>query len=317
MGTRSLLSQFQKSRDLGFSPRGAIARATVAHYLRLMRVQQWIKNSFVLAPLFFSGSLTDPQKIGETLSAVVCFCLLSSAVYIFNDLCDVQADRQHAKKRYRPIASGAVPIPAAWALIGALLAAAGGLLLASGANHGLAAVLVAYLGINVAYSSGLKNVPLVELCLVASGFVLRLLAGGVAIGVELTSWILICTALVSLLMVVGKRRADLGQGNDPQFQRVVLRNYDCAYLDRLLIMIAGATLVAYLLFCTSPYGHDRYGEWVVLTGAFVALGIFRFLQIVTQEGGGDSPTSLVIKDRFMRWTLVAWIAAFGVIIYIR
>ncbi len=284
-------------------------------YIRLLRIQQWIKSGFVLAPLFFSGSFRDPGKVGLALGALAAFCLLSSAIYIFNDLCDVQADRRHKKKRNRPIASGAVPIPTAWVLVGGLLVATAGLVIASGANPRLAAVLMIYLAINIGYSCGLKNVPLVELCLVASGFVLRLLAGGFAIDVPVSSWILICTALVSLLMVIGKRRADLAQENDPQFQRVVLRKYDCAFLDRLLIMIGGATLVAYMLFCTSPNTHERYGDWIVLTGAFVALGIFRFIQIVTQEGGGDSPTSLVVNDRFMRWTLLSWVVVFAIIIY--
>jgi len=286
-------------------------------YVRLLRIHQWLKNGFVLAPLFFSGSFHDPARIGLALGALAAFCLLSSAIYIFNDLCDLEADRRHKRKRHRPIASGAVPIPTAWALVGVLLVATAGLIVTSGANPRVVAVLVVYLAINVGYSCGLKNISLVELCLVASGFVLRLLAGGFAIDVPVTSWILICTALVSLLMVIGKRRADLAQENDPQFQRVVLKKYDCAFLDRLLIMVGGSTLVAYMLFCTSPYAHERYGDWIVATGAFVALGIFRFIQIVTLEGGGDSPTMLVVGDRFMRWTLVSWVVVFAVIIYWR
>lgn len=288
---------------------------SLAPYLRLLRVHQWLKSGFVLAPLFFSGSFRDPEKIGLAVSALAAFCLLSSAIYVLNDLCDVEADRLHKKKRTRPIASGVVPVPTAWALIGLLLVATSGVVIASGANPRLAIVLLIYLSINIGYSYGLKNVPLVELCLVASGFVLRLLAGGFAIDVPVTSWILICTALVSLLMVIGKRRADLAQENDPQFQRVVLKKYDCAFLDRLLIMVAGSTLVAYMLFCTSPNAQERYGDWIVLTGAFVALGIFRFIQIVTQEGGGEAPTQLVVSDRFMRWTLLSWVVVFAAIIY--
>ena len=284
--------------------------------VRLIRPTHWIKNGFVFAPLVFSGNLFMPDLFLLTFLAAVLFSLLASAVYVFNDINDAPADREHRKKKFRPIASGAVSLPVAWGLFAVLLAAvvAGCLALLETAPY-LSLILAIYALINLAYSLGLKHVQLVELFAVSSGFILRLLAGALTTGIPVSNWILITTALVSLMLVVGKRRADLAQNNDPGTMRKAMSGYDIRYLDGLMIMMSATTLVAYLMFCTSEYGEEKFGEWVVFTSVFVAFGIFRFLQIVIVNDGGDAPTSIVLKDRMMLGTMLGWIFSFVFIIY--
>ncbi len=284
------------------------------NFIRLLRPQQWLKNIFVLASLFFGGHMFSGHSAIMAFVTFVLFCLVSSAVYIFNDICDRDADKQHAKKRTRPLASGAIAMPVAIGVMAALIALAGIIFYASAAPWRLGLVLAIYIGINLIYSLGAKHVPLVELFMVASGFVLRLIAGGVAIDAPLTSWILVCTGLVSLLMVTGKRRADLLQDNDPTRSRRALLHYTVPFLDNIIVVLSSATLVTYLLFCVG-YGKDRFGDYVELTAVFVALGIFRFMQIVIVEKGGDAPTALVARDRVMQFTLASWAVVFFALIY--
>ncbi len=284
--------------------------------IKLIRPTHWVKNAFVFAPLVFSGNLFEPKLFLLSLFAAVLFSLLASAIYIFNDINDAEADRLHRKKRLRPIASGAVSMPLAWGIFALLIAAvAAGCLALLDTAPLLSAVLTVYLVINLAYSLGLKHVQLVELFAVASGFILRLLAGALSTGISLSSWILVATALVSLMLVVGKRRGDLAQNNDPENRRKSLSGYDLHYLDSLMVMMSAATLVSYVMFCTSEYGEAKFGEWVILTGVFVTFGIFRFLQIVIVNEGGDSPTSMVLRDKMMLGTLIGWIVSFILIIY--
>ncbi len=282
----------------------------------LIRPLQWIKNGFVMAPVVFSGNLFVAEKFQDAVAATVLFCLLASAIYVLNDIKDAAADREHHKKRLRPIASGAVSVSTAWGLFGVLvvLVIAGAVLLFESA-YALWSVLALYTVINVSYSLGLKHVQLVEMFLVASGFILRLLAGGFATGIAMTNWILITTGLVALMLVAGKRRGDLAQGNDPDTQRRAMLGYDIRYLDALMVMLSAATLVSYVMFCTSEYGAARFGEWVVLTSVFVAFGVFRFLQIVIVQDGGDSPTHLVVRDPMMASAVLGWIGLFVILIY--
>jgi 4-hydroxybenzoate polyprenyltransferase len=234
--------------------------------LQLMRPHQWIKNLVVLAPLFFSNSLTEPDKLLGALSVFVLFCLLSSTVYVFNDIWDIQADRMHNKKRLRPLASGAVSKAMAWGLLAALGVGflVGHLLLVPLSNN-LALVFLLYVAANLAYTVGVKHVSIVEMFFVASGYVLRLFAGGLVIGIQLSSWILVCTALGALLLVAGKRRADMIQLDDPASARKVLETYTVPFLDSLMVLLGASTLLTYLMFCVSEYGQTRYGDLVPLT----------------------------------------------------
>jgi decaprenyl-phosphate phosphoribosyltransferase len=297
----------------------ATQKAPAASQLRgaiaLMRPSQWVKNGFVLAPLFFSGKL-NPSLIVDCLFGALAFCLLSSAVYIFNDLCDLESDRLHVKKRLRPLPSGRISVGAAVALGAALCIASVAVVAATGLPPRLCLVGAIYVGINLAYSLGLKHVAVLELFMVSSGYILRLLAGGIIDGEALSPWILVCTGLVSLMLAVGKRRGDVANEMDATGRRGSLKHYTVPYLDQLTTLLAGTTFVTYLLFCISDYGMARFGTDVSITAVFVLFGIFRFLQIVSVQNGGDSPTDIVLRDSPLRLTIALWLATFFVIIYV-
>jgi decaprenyl-phosphate phosphoribosyltransferase len=282
---------------------------------RLLRVRQWVKNAFVLAPLFFGFELLHRQSLLRAAAAFAIFCAVSSAVYIFNDWRDLEADRLHRLKRSRPLPSGDVSLRAAALLFAALMAIAAIVAMVAALPREFFVVLAIYVLVNVGYSLGLKQISLIELFLVASGFVLRLLAGAFAIGVHLSQWILIATAMVALLLTVGKRRADIAQQYDVEAGRKSLMAYNVAYLDLVLSALTGGTLVVYLLFCASDYAVGRFGAMVLATALPVALGLLRYLQLVTVTGKGASPTDLVLDDLGMLAILAVFVLMFSALIY--
>jgi 4-hydroxybenzoate polyprenyltransferase len=285
--------------------------------LELMRPRQWIKNGFVLAPLFFGADLLHRAQVLHALTAMVAFCLASSAVYIFNDWRDMDADRVHAKKKKRPLASGRISPAAALIAMLALLAGAAAVIFLGGLPPSFGLIIVTYLAINLGYSLGLKQLAVVELFLVSSGFILRLLGGGVALSVVLSPWIVVATGTVALLLATGKRRGDIARRNDAQGARKSLAGYNLPFLDSVLSALAGATLVVYLLFCVSDYAVGRYGAHVLVTAVPVAIGLMRYLQLIIVYEDGDSPSDLVLRDRGLFATILVFIAIFGVMIYLR
>jgi len=283
---------------------------------RLLRVRQWVKNVFVLAPLFFGFELLNRTALVHAAAAFVIFCVVSSAVYIFNDWRDIEADRAHVQKRHRPLASGAVSLPSAGLLFLGLVAVALAVALVSDLPRSFFAVLGLYVLINVGYSLGLKHVSVLELFMVASGFLLRLLAGIYAIQAQHSPWIMIATAMVALLLTVGKRRDDIAQQYDVDTNRKSLAQYNLAYLDLVLAALTGGTLVVYLLFCVSDYAVHRFSPAVLITSVPVAFGLLRYLQLVLVKGKGAAPTDLVLQDPGLVATLAIFILMFGVLIYV-
>jgi decaprenyl-phosphate phosphoribosyltransferase len=282
---------------------------------KLLRPQQWVKNGFVLAPLFFGFELLNRDSLLHAAAAFAVFCAVSSAVYIFNDWRDIEADRAHAEKRHRPLASGAVSLPIAGLLFVVLVGIAIAIGLLSGLPRAFFVTLAVYIAVNIGYSLGLKQVSLLELFLVASGFVLRLIAGGFAIQVQLSPWIMIATAMAALLLTVGKRRDDIAQEYDRANGRKSLAQYNLAYLDLVLAALTGGTLVVYLLFCASDYAVHRFGQGVLITSIPVAFGLLRYLQLVLVKGKGASPTDLVLQDPALIAILAIFGLMFGLLIY--
>lgn len=205
----------------------------------LLRIRQWAKNGFVLAPLFFGSGMANTTTLARAASAFVVFCLVSSAVYIFNDWRDIEADRRHAKKAMRPLASGRVPIAVALALMAALLAAAAAMIVLTSLPGSFIIAVAVYLAINIGYSLGIKHVSMIELFFVASGLLVRLIAGGYAVQAKLSPWIIIATGILALLMSVGKRRGDIAQNNDPARKRKSLDGYNLGFLDVALAALTG------------------------------------------------------------------------------
>ena len=316
----AVLTMMHDRRDpRGHHSRGGLGRVrcmTFWAYVRLLRPQQWAKNAFVVAPLFFSLRLQEPGALRNTTLALLLFVLTSSLVYIFNDLRDIDADRAHSVKRGRPLASGAVSVRGAWVLGSALLALIGGLLLVSGLGAGCMAALAVYVGVNVAYSLGLKQVPLLEMCMVASGFVVRLVAGCIAIGVEPTEWIVLNTALISLLLVVGKRRSDVVTQQAVHRHNAVLKAYSPGALDMMMSVLASGTVMTYILFTVSAHAVNHFGaRYLYISSAFVVLGVLRYVQLAHDGQGTDDPSTLAVRDPLLRYCVLAWLIVLYLLIY--
>lgn len=274
-----------------------------------MRPAHWLKNLFVLAPLFFA----DSTGIRLTILAFVgfiSFSLLSSVIYIFNDWRDVEADRLHKKKKLRPLASGAISTRTAFLVAVSLLFSMGLLLVNFNFKVLSLFPLVVYGIINLSYSLGFKQIPVLELVLVSSGFVIRVIYGALIIDVELSIWILVCTGLLSTLIVIGKRRGDLIQGNDEQLKRLSLKGYNLIYLNHLTVIFSSCVITSYLLFCASSYATVKFGSDVLLTSIFVIFGILIYLKLLMVDEKGDDPVNLFLSSSIIQCTAFGWIISF-------
>jgi len=281
-----------------------------------MRPRQWTKNVFVLAPLVFSQSLSDPGALARAALAFVAFCMAASAVYLFNDLRDREEDRRHPLKKLRAIASGRVQ-PATAGTAAAVLAAGA---LACGASLGasVAAIVAVYLTLNALYSWGLKAVAILDVLVLSLGFVLRVLGGGEAIGVAVSAWLLLCTIFVSLLLAVAKRRHELILLADgASDQRRVLDHYSPLLLDQMINVVTAGSVLAYALYSISPETVERFQtRYLVYTIPFVLFGIFRFLYLVYQSTSDLNPTESMLKDAPFLLNLALWAATVTSIIYL-
>lgn len=266
--------------------------------VKLLRPKQWIKNGFVLAPLIFAGAFAQMDSIWRALLAMALFCVASSAVYVLNDLHDVAKDRTHPVKRLkRPIAAGAVSPSQAQALLGALV----GLSLASFAlGPAVGAVVASYLALNVAYTFRWKAIPVVDIFCVASGFVLRIAAGAVAISVPLSSWMLITTLCLALYLATIKRQQELKQHGSTG--RLVLNTYTPALLERYAQMSGVGAIMFYGLFTTTVRPA------LAITVPLVLFGLFRYWFLV-ERGEGESPTDVLWTDVPLMLTVVSWVGA--------
>lgn len=267
--------------------------------IKLMRPRQWVKNGFVLAPLVFSGKFLDSAAISHALAAFVLFSLAASAVYIVNDWFDMERDRQHPKKsRTRPLASGAVPVPAAFALLAVLYA-----LLAAAwfCEPRVIAVIAVYLALNYAYTFALKHQPVLDIFTIALGFVLRVYAGAVALQAPVSGWMFVTTLCLALYLAAIKRRQELARsGSDG---RTVLEKYSVALVDRYAEMSATGALVFYSMFVMSARPELK------ITVPIVLFGMFRYWYVVEKLDAGESPTDALLGDWQLLLTVVAWVAA--------
>ena len=265
--------------------------------LKAARPHQWVKNLFVAAPLVFAHRIGDPTSVVHTGVALVAFCLLSSAVYLVNDIFDVEKDRAHPTKCKRPIASGAIPVGVARMV--AVGIAGVGLLLGAWLGTGFDVCALAYLGLNLAYSLALKRVAFVDVALLSTGFLLRVLGGSLAIPVHPSKWLLACTLLLSSFLAFGKRShelrvAGLGKG---VAQRDVLGKYTPKTLQRLLVILGALTTLTYLAYTRSMHAQSLVGSRpLVVTVPFVAFGIFRFAWLASRKEDAESPTDSMLRD---------------------
>ena len=295
-------------------PAGLMVSAAVA----LLRPKQWIKNAIVFAPLIFAKELFDIPNVLISLRAFVVFCLTASAVYILNDIADAEADRAHPEKKNRPLASGAMTRGAALGLL--VLIAAAAAALCAGMNAHFAAVIVAYFLLNIAYSFRLKEVILVDVFVIAAGFMLRVLGGAYAIGVEVSSWIVLCSMFISLFLGFAKRRGELvnvaGAGSGAP--RRVLMLYRVEFLDQMLTIAAAGAVIAYALYTVAPRTVATFGtENLIYTTIFVIYGVFRYLFLIHAARQGENPTNALTSDVPILVTGVLWVGACVYLIYMR
>jgi 4-hydroxybenzoate polyprenyltransferase len=290
--------------------------------IRLMRPHQWVKNGFVFVGLLFGHAWNDPGTVAQALSAFLAFCLLSSAVYVMNDLVDREQDRLHPDKCQRPLASGTVSLRSA--LILAAICLLGGLGLAFGlfAGLGLPAslapwIFIVYPVMNAGYSAGLKHVVVLDVFIIAAGFMLRILAGTLGVGIAPSHWLLLCGLMLTLFLGFAKRRAELNAlMEESGTHRPVLDQYTAPMLDQFITLAAGATVIAYSLYTVSEETIELHGTpWLILTVPCVAYGLLRYLYRLHHAGGGGDPARELLTDRhllgvFCLWlALVAWLLA--------
>lgn len=286
-------------------------------FIRLIRPWDWAKNLFLFIPLFFSGSLFQTEIYAPLLMGVACFCLVASSLYILNDYRDREGDRLHPEKKFRPLASGAFPPGLALALGAAM--ALGGLGLGWVVGEKFLFVLAIYFGLNLGYSLGLKSIPILDIMIVAAGFVLRIKAGAVIGRIGLSEWLNIMVFLLALFMAIGKRRDDvlIKMSSGSELRRS-LKGYNLEYLNVVLALVCSVIIVAYFMYTMSPDVHQRMGTYrLYYTCLFVLAGILRYLQIIFVQSASGSPTRILYRDRFIQVTLLLWIASFYGIIYMK
>ncbi len=300
-------------QNAGTQPsRRAVMIGTV---LKALRVYQWPKNLLVFAALLFAQQLSYPHQILRSVIAFAAFCAASSSMYLFNDLIDVDNDRAHPEKRMRPLASGALSLGAAKAWI-ALLAVVS---LAMGAwlGVGFALILLFYIVSTTLYSLELKKVVIVDVLVLAIGFVVRAMGGAIALHVTFSNWLVVCTLFAALFLGISKRRHEMRSLSDgATTHREVLGHYSVPYLDALTVIVAGATLITYTIYTCSPEVVDRLGtDKLYLTLPFVVYGLFRYLYLVHQDILVGDPSAVLLRDRPLSITLVLWGLTCLLIIY--
>lgn len=283
--------------------------------IRLLRPEQWIKNMFMFIPAFFAGVLFNYHVLIQLSLGFFAFCAAASGIYIINDYRDIEADRNHPEKCYRPLASGDVS-PVQGIIAMAILFVIG-LSVSLWINALFFSVLLVYISLNLGYSFGLKHISILDILIVASGFLLRTMAGGVVADVRVSQWLVIMIFLLALFLALAKRRDDLIIGKQSgKLMRRSVQHYNLDFINACLTMLSGIIIVSYLMYTISEEVTNRLGGHLYFTCIFVIAGIMRYLQITLVENNSGSPTKLLYSDSFIRFTLLGWILSFFIFIYL-
>ena len=291
-------------------------------YLKLLRVEQWVKNLFVFAPLFFSGNITHYDLLVKSVFAFIIFSLVASSIYIINDYSDVASDRKYPEKKNRPLASGAISKQTTRIILAILLLIIGGLIFLSQdfLSKNLwkfASIIGFYFIMNLAYTFKLKHVAIVDVMIISTGFVLRVLAGGYATGILISQWAILLTFVLALVLAIGKRRGELINAQISGKTRKALDGYNVQFADIALSISCALAIVCYLMFTLSPEVQQRFHPRVFYTVIFVVFAFLRYLQQTLVYNRTESPTKIIYKDRYIQVTLVLWLAAFLLQIYFK
>lgn len=304
----------EETRDARLA-RPARLGVVVRDVWQLLRPTQWVKNSVLFAALIFSKHLFVAGDAARVMAAFLCFCAVASGAYVMNDLRDCERDRQHPLKSRRPLPSGRVPRPLAVALALALMAV--GLAGAWGLGSGFFLLTAAYLVLQVFYTFAFKEMVILDVMSIATGFVIRAAAGGVVIAVPVSPWLIICTFLLALFLGFAKRRHELvlleGRAEE---HRAALREYSPYFLDQMMAVVTASVVVAYAIYTASAEVQEKLGtDKLYLTLPFVLFGIFRYLYLVHQREEGGNPTQLLLTDRPLLLDVVLWIVTAAVVLY--
>jgi HAD superfamily hydrolase (TIGR01490 family) len=312
--SRCTESHWRPFRGEGDEAAAPAAPDSIRDIIKLMRPHQWAKNGFVFIGVLFGHAWTDPKTLGAAVLAACAFCLVASAIYVINDLADRERDRVHPKKRNRPLASGRVSVRAA--LIVAALLAAGAAGIAWAASHAVLGIVAGYAVMNLAYTYSLKSIVILDVFVIAAGFILRILAGTLGIGIAPSQWLLVCSLFLTLFLGFTKRRSELlVVGSEFLIHRKALLHYNPQLLDKMIGVCAAAALMSYSLYTMSPATVHAHGtENLIYTIPFVAYGLFRYLYLLhTRHAGGDTARDLA-RDPHLIATVLGWAATTALLI---
>ncbi len=291
-------------------------------YLKLLRVEQWVKNLFVFVPLFFSGNITNLDLFLKSLFVFIVFSLAASSIYIINDYSDIESDKRHPEKCKRPLASGAVSKKTGLALFILLLLIVVSILSIGNVFIGweiwrTAVVIATYFLMNLAYTYKLKHVAIIDVTIISMGFVLRVLAGGYMTEILISQWAILLTFVLALVLAIGKRRGELINAQLTGKTRKSLDGYNVQFADIALAISCTLAIVCYLMFTLSPEVQKNYHPRVFYTVIFVVFAFLRYLQQTLVYNRTESPTKIVYKDRYIQATLVLWLIVFLLQIYFK
>lgn len=287
------------------------------HYIKLIRPKDWAKNAFLFLPLFFAGRLFEPILLLQVLEGFACFSFIASSIYILNDYRDIEDDKKHPEKKNRPLAAGLVNKRNAFILAIVLMIA--GFVWAWLIRDKFFFVLLIYFLLNLAYSLGLKKIPILDIMIIAIGFVLRVKAGAVIAKVGLSEWLTIMVFLLALFMALAKRRDDvLLKIRSGTAMRAAVKGYNLDFINIALSLICSVIIVAYFMYTMSDAVIDRLGTYrLYYTCLFVLAGMFRYLQLIYVHSDSESPVKILYRDRFIQATIILWVASFYMILYMR
>lgn len=288
---------------------------TMKHYLKLIRVKHYVKNLFIFLPVFFAGSFLNEESFFRVFLSFLAFCSIASSVYIINDYVDIEKDKFHPTKCFRPLASGEVSLSHAFILWIILLLIGG--TISTWVSIKVFLVILCYKVLNILYSFIFKKIPIIDVSIVSLGFVLRLFVGGYASGVDLSEWIILMTFLFALFVAMAKRRDDLLMGEKGKLVRSVIDGYNLKFVDATIVMLGGVIIVCYIMYTLTPSVQARMGgKNLYFTTYFVILSVLRYMQLAFVENKTGSPTALAYSDRFLQLTLLCWVTVFGWLIYL-
>lgn len=288
--------------------------------IQLLRPKQWMKNTFVFLPLFFHGEMLNLGLLSQCVVVFFAFSFAASSIYCFNDIQDVEADRLHPKKCKRPLASNHISIPTAYVLMlgCVVISMIIPFYLSNRKPNELMMVLGVYWVMNIAYCLKLKHYPVIDVIIIAIGFVLRVVVGGVSTGIELSEWIIIMTFLLSLFLAFAKRRDDVVLFNNTGvLPRRNTHRYNLVFLNQVMTVISTIIIIAYIMYTLSPVVINQFSSnYIYVTAIFVLIGVIRYLQVTIVDSKSGNPTNVLLQDRFIQSCIIGWVGLFFIIIYL-